>query len=82
MVIEVDQPNHGPIRMLGFPVKLSDTPCRLRHPAPELGADTRAVLEASGFDADEIEALAKEGAIGGNWTAVRGSTMQWSIETI
>lgn len=74
MVIEVDQPNHGPIRMLGFPVKLSDTPCRLRHPAPELGADTRAVLEASGFDADEIEALAKEGVIGGNWIAVRGST--------
>lgn len=66
MVIEVDQPNHGPIRMLGFPVKLSGTPCRLRHPAPALGEDTRAVLEASGFATDEIEALAREGAIGSN----------------
>lgn len=64
MVIEVDQPNHGSIRMLGFPVKLSDTPCRLRHPAPELGADTRAVLEEAGFSSDEIAHLAREGAVG------------------
>lgn len=63
MVIEVDQPHHGPIRMLGFPVKLSGTPCRVRHPAPALGADTRAVLLAAGFAFDEIDALAKDGVI-------------------
>jgi len=64
MVIEVDQPHHGPIRMLGFPVKLSGTPCELRHPAPALGENTRTVLETAGFSADEIERFAAEGAIG------------------
>jgi CoA:oxalate CoA-transferase len=37
MVIDVDHPGHGNIRMLGFPVKLSETPCRVRYPAPEHG---------------------------------------------
>tara|TARA_R110002020_G_scaffold34066_26_gene103772 strand:+ start:40951 stop:41298 length:348 start_codon:yes stop_codon:yes gene_type:complete len=64
MVIEVDQPNHGPIRMLGFPVKLNGTPCQIRHPAPALGEHTRSVLEAAGFSPDEIDRLTAEGAIG------------------
>ena len=34
MVIEIDHPGHGAVKMLGFPVKLSKTPCRGRHPAP------------------------------------------------
>ena len=44
MVIEVEHPGHGPVRMLGYPVKLSATPCRTRRPAPELGGDTEEVL--------------------------------------
>ena len=44
MVIEVDHPGHGVVKMLGFPVKLSATPCQVRYPAPEYGADTEAVL--------------------------------------
>ena len=35
MVIEVDQGPRGIVRMVGFPVKLSDTPARVpRHPSP------------------------------------------------
>jgi crotonobetainyl-CoA:carnitine CoA-transferase CaiB-like acyl-CoA transferase len=37
MVIPVEHPGRGVVRMLGFPVKLSDTPCRVRYPAPEHG---------------------------------------------
>lgn len=37
MVMPVEHPGHGVVRMLGFPVKLSDTPCRVRHPAPGHG---------------------------------------------
>ncbi len=44
MVIDVDHPGRGNVRMLGFPVKLSATPCRIRHPAPELGAHNDEVL--------------------------------------
>ncbi len=44
MLLEVDHPGHGTVRMTGFPVKLSATPALIRRPAPELGADTEAVL--------------------------------------
>ena len=46
MVLEVDHPGHGMIKMTGFPVKLSDTPAKIRRPAPDLGADTEAVLRS------------------------------------
>lgn len=44
MVMEVPHPGHGTVRMLGFPVKLSGTPCRVRHPAPDHGQHTAEVL--------------------------------------
>lgn len=44
MVIEIEHPGHGPVKMLGFPVKLSGTPCEVRYPAPEYGAHTEEIL--------------------------------------
>jgi hypothetical protein len=41
-------PGHGEVKMLGFPVKFADAPCRLRRPAPEIGDDTDAVLQGLG----------------------------------
>ncbi|HWX48418.1 MAG TPA: CoA transferase [Roseomonas sp.] len=52
MVMEVEHPGHGPVRMLGFPVKLSGTPCRLRHPAPPHGGHTGQVLREWGVPAE------------------------------
>ena len=63
MVIEVPHPGHGNVRMTGFPVKFSKTPCRVNRPAPDLGADTHAVLQEIGYSVDEISALAASGAI-------------------
>ncbi len=44
MVIDVPHPGHGTVRMLGFPVKLSQTPCEARLPAPGLGAHNDEIL--------------------------------------
>jgi crotonobetainyl-CoA:carnitine CoA-transferase CaiB-like acyl-CoA transferase len=37
MVIDVEHPGRGSVRMLGFPIRLANAPCEIRHPAPELG---------------------------------------------
>ena len=46
MVIESHREGRGLIRMSGFPVKLSKTPCELRLPPPDLGDHTEAVLRS------------------------------------
>ena len=37
MVLEVDHPGRGLVRMLGFPMKLSTAPCQRTSPCPESG---------------------------------------------
>jgi crotonobetainyl-CoA:carnitine CoA-transferase CaiB-like acyl-CoA transferase len=44
MVVEMEHPVEGTVRALGIPVKLSDTPGRIRRPAPLLGEHTAEVL--------------------------------------
>src|SRR5262245_48367311 len=44
MVVDVNQPTLGPIRALGSPIKMSDTPPDVRRRAPLLGEHTDAVL--------------------------------------
>lgn len=44
MRIEVDHPGRGTVPMLGFPIKLSRTPCTIQQPAPLLGEHTRRIL--------------------------------------
>jgi CoA:oxalate CoA-transferase len=49
MVLEVDHPSHGLVKMVGFPLKLSETPCSVRFPAPKHGEHTREILEELGM---------------------------------
>ncbi|MCC6469504.1 MAG: CoA transferase [Alphaproteobacteria bacterium] len=63
MVIDVPHPGRGTVRMHGFPLKFSGTPCRMRRPAPELGADTRAVLVELGYDQPTIASMQQRGIV-------------------
>jgi crotonobetainyl-CoA:carnitine CoA-transferase CaiB-like acyl-CoA transferase len=64
-LVEMDHPRAGKVRMVGAPVRLSETPGSVRTPAPMLGEHTDLVLrELLGLGADEIAALRATGAIG------------------
>src|SRR5438552_1430905 len=64
-LVEMDHPRAGKVRMVGAPVRLSETPGSVRTPAPMLGEHTAEVLsELLGLGADEIAALRAAGAIG------------------
>jgi formyl-CoA transferase len=46
MIEEIEHPVEGRVRTLGFPIRLSDTPPRVRRPPPLLGEHTAEVLGA------------------------------------
>jgi crotonobetainyl-CoA:carnitine CoA-transferase CaiB-like acyl-CoA transferase len=59
LVRDLDGERHVP-----FPAVLDGEPCgRLDYPAPELGADSREILQELGFAADEIRFFSATGAI-------------------
>jgi crotonobetainyl-CoA:carnitine CoA-transferase CaiB-like acyl-CoA transferase len=65
MIVEREHPVAGKVKMVGVPVKLSETPGAVREPAPLLGQHTDEVLrEVLGLDADAIAALRGAGALG------------------
>jgi formyl-CoA transferase/CoA:oxalate CoA-transferase len=64
MVATVAHPSLGAIRMLGIPVKLSETPGAVRTPPPRLGEHTRQVLRGDLSMSDgQIGELVASGAI-------------------
>jgi CoA:oxalate CoA-transferase len=63
MVIDVEHPGHGLVRMLGFPIKLSETPCRVRRSAPGLGEHSDEVLAELGYSEAERAAWRRDGVI-------------------
>jgi alpha-methylacyl-CoA racemase len=76
MVVEVDQPGTGGVRLLGVPVKLSRTPGAPAGPGPGLGEHTHAVLASLGYEESDIAALEESGAVAGAAeTGARGSFM-------
>ena len=64
MVVSVDHPALGPLRVLGVPTKLADTPGRIQSAPPRLGEHTAAVLQNDLRMAPaEIAALVDRGTI-------------------
>jgi len=64
VLVESTHPVAGPIRMVGPPVRLSETPGAVRSPAPLLGEHTDRVLrERLGLSEEEIARLHEAGTI-------------------
>jgi crotonobetainyl-CoA:carnitine CoA-transferase CaiB-like acyl-CoA transferase len=63
MVVDLDHPGAGPIKALGVPVKLSDTPGAVDRAAPLLGQDNAVVLTELGYTDAEQRALKEQGVI-------------------
>jgi crotonobetainyl-CoA:carnitine CoA-transferase CaiB-like acyl-CoA transferase len=63
MLQSLEHPVEGRIPQLGFPIKLSDTPCTMRNPPPMLGEHTDAVLMALGYCQSAIDELRRSETI-------------------
>jgi formyl-CoA transferase/CoA:oxalate CoA-transferase len=63
MVVEVEHPSAGRLKMLGSPLKLSEQPPTVRRPPPTLGQDTDEVLAEAGLSGAEITKLREAGVV-------------------
>lgn len=64
MLVEIDQPRAGRMKIAGSPIHLSETPGKVYAPAPLLGEHSDEVLkDILGYSQEEIDKLKKKGII-------------------
>ncbi len=63
MIVEIDQPQYGKVKIAGCPIKFSESPIKTFKSAPLLGQHNVEVYTALGYTQSEIDELAKEGVI-------------------
>lgn len=63
ILFEAPDAEAGSVVMHNVIPRLSDTPGRIRTPAPDLGEHSRSILESIGYDTARINALATDGVI-------------------
>lgn len=64
MIVEVDHPKYGPLRMIGSPIKLGLTPTQARGTAPEVGEHTEHLLRlVQDLTDDDLAQLRDKGVI-------------------
>jgi crotonobetainyl-CoA:carnitine CoA-transferase CaiB-like acyl-CoA transferase len=54
---EVDHPVEGKIKQIGFPIKFSETPGKIRTPPPLHGEHIEMILRSIGYSQSNIEKL-------------------------
>jgi formyl-CoA transferase len=62
MIVELDHPVRGRFLTVGNPIKLSESPTTIT-PSPLLGEHRAEILKELGYSPDQIDKLAKDGAI-------------------
>jgi len=63
MIVEVERPGIGNLRLLGSPIRMSRTPSRVGDPPPYLGEQTDEVLREIGYTESEIKQFYELGVI-------------------
>jgi crotonobetainyl-CoA:carnitine CoA-transferase CaiB-like acyl-CoA transferase len=61
MVVELTHPEYGPLKTLGIPIKLSDTPGAVETAPPKFGEHNRSILRSLGFREEQIKGFAQQG---------------------
>lgn len=60
MLVDVEQPGIGKVRITGSPIKLSETPTDPKHAAPLLGEHSKEILKTLGYTEEQISGFEKE----------------------
>jgi formyl-CoA transferase/CoA:oxalate CoA-transferase len=63
MVETVQHPKAGAIKVVGIPIKMSDTPGSIRTAPPMLGEHTKEILESLGYKEAEINEMSRQNVI-------------------
>lgn len=63
MIVEVEHPTEGRLRLTGIPSRFSETPGRVRRPPPLVGEHTREILFELGYSDADLDVFEREGVI-------------------
>lgn len=63
MLLEIEHPGYGLVKMTGFPLKLGSTRSKVRLPAPKLGEHTVEILKSLSLDVEAVKGLKEKGII-------------------
>jgi len=63
MLQEIEHPTVGIQETIGIPIRLEDTPGKIRRPAPLLGQHSREILRELGYNDLEIESFIRQGIV-------------------
>jgi crotonobetainyl-CoA:carnitine CoA-transferase CaiB-like acyl-CoA transferase len=63
MVVDIDHPIIGPMKLLGLPIKATGELTSIRAPAPWLGQHSEEVLREMGYAEDEVCQLFQDGVV-------------------
>jgi crotonobetainyl-CoA:carnitine CoA-transferase CaiB-like acyl-CoA transferase len=63
MLVERDHAQHGKVKMMATPVRLSDTPGQPGWPPPKFGEHTSDVLTELGYTPEQVETLTRAGVV-------------------
>ncbi len=63
MIVDAPHPTAGTVKVVGNPLKFSESAARITRGAPELGAQSREILGECGFTDEEVARLMHEGTV-------------------